>query len=260
MNNKSTFERTRIVQDYAAATGLQPLEQAILDLLAAWLPGKSMLDIGVGAGRTTEHFAGRVQEYVGVDYAAPMINACKSRLTGKFAHATFEVCDASDMRRFEDSRFDFVLFSFNGIDYVDHQVRQDIFAEIRRVGRQDGFFCFSSHNIQSMDRLNRFSDCLSLNPLSSARQIRSWLLWKQRYRKTIDAEQLKTARYAVINDGAHDCGSDTYYVRPLAQIEDLSPWFSDVRVFALQDATELHGEQQLTASKDPWLYYLCRNS
>ena len=39
-----------------------------------------MLDIGVGTGRTTMHFAGLVKEYVGVDYSSALIQACPEKI------------------------------------------------------------------------------------------------------------------------------------------------------------------------------------
>ena len=73
-----------------------------------------MLDIGVGGGRTTLHFAPLVKEYVGIDYSQNMIKACQER----FAQVSFQTADARSMGIFKDSTFDFILFSYNGIDYI----------------------------------------------------------------------------------------------------------------------------------------------
>ena len=113
-------------------------ELSILEELRTELPNFRMLDIGVGAGRTTKHFAGLVKEYVGVDYSITMIKACRE----KFPQYRLEVADARNLSLFDDAYFDFVLFSFNGIDAVEHQDRLAILREIRRVLRKGGYFCF----------------------------------------------------------------------------------------------------------------------
>jgi ubiquinone/menaquinone biosynthesis C-methylase UbiE len=38
-----------------------------------------MLDIGVGRGRTTMHFAQAAEEYWAIDYSEEMIAACRER-------------------------------------------------------------------------------------------------------------------------------------------------------------------------------------
>ncbi len=47
----------------------------------------------------------------------------------------------------KDNSFDFVLFSFNGMDSFSHKDRIAALGEIRRVLRNDGIFYFLSHNL-----------------------------------------------------------------------------------------------------------------
>ena len=115
--NLKTYTSADIVGYYSQLKALQPAEEAILTLLKPGLGSMKMLDIGVGGGRTTRHFAAVTAEYVGIDYSAGMIDACKERCSGD-ANTTFHVGDARDLSRFEDDCFDFILFSFNGIDYI----------------------------------------------------------------------------------------------------------------------------------------------
>src|SRR5439155_4896171 len=63
--------------------------------------------------------------------------------------------DARDLGVFEKSSFDFILFSFNGLDYANHQDRKTILASIRRALRASGLFVFSAHNLAALreDRL-----------------------------------------------------------------------------------------------------------
>jgi len=55
-----------------------------------------------------------VGEYIGVDYSAEMIAACCQ----KFPDLVWQVADARNLEQFADNYFDFILFSFNGIDYI----------------------------------------------------------------------------------------------------------------------------------------------
>ena len=189
MTNKHTFEHAGIVTEYAAAKGLQLPERTIFDALSDRLRTMRMLDIGVGGGRTTEHFAGLVKQYIGIDYSEPMIEVCRTRFSDQFPDARFEVGDATDMRSFDNASFDFILFSFNGIDYVTHEERLEAFRAVHRVGCAGAVFCFSTHNIQSIDRLNRFSDILRKNPIWTAKQIPRWLDWKRRYQKSLNLDE-----------------------------------------------------------------------
>jgi ubiquinone/menaquinone biosynthesis C-methylase UbiE len=181
-----------------------------------------MLDIGVGGGRTTGHFAPLVKSYIGIDYAEEMIAACKLRYLD-FARVSFAVCDARAMRIFADHAFDFILFSFNGIDYIPHRDRVRVFAEIRRVGRPGALFYFSTHNLQALE----------------------------------DSAVHNRIAYALINDGVHHGRLETCYVRPPDQLKQLQALFEDVRVYSLSTGQVIHNQSDLEANDEAWLYYSC---
>ncbi len=127
---------------------LFPPEKTILDELVGNGLGKmSMLDLGVGAGRTTAHFQPFVRRYVGLDYSPPMLEACARRFPDGIPNGRFVLGDARDLQVFPSGSFDFVLFSYNGLDSVDAADREAALREIRRVLKDDGWFCFSTHNI-----------------------------------------------------------------------------------------------------------------
>jgi SAM-dependent methyltransferase len=56
------------------------------------------------------------------------------------------LADARDLSEFADGQFGFVLFSFSGIDAVDHDDRAQVLAELHRVLRPCGWLLFSTHN------------------------------------------------------------------------------------------------------------------
>ena len=152
-DNQDLYEKDKVVKRYLSHRHLQPPEQTILNLLEQSHRDMRILDIGVGAGRTTHYFAPLAKEYVGVDYSKKMIDACIEKFQDTNGHMSFHVCDARAMDMFENHSFDFVLFSFNGIDMLSHEDRFQAFREMKRVCKPEGLFCFSSHNLQSVEEL-----------------------------------------------------------------------------------------------------------
>ncbi len=142
ISNLRTWKKQDIIYEYAASTELQPPEKAILDILRDHLPQMKMLDIGVGGGRTTVHFAQAAEEYWGIDYSEEMIRACRKRFRDASSKVKFAVCDARAMNICPDSFFSLILFSYNGIDYISHEDRFRVFKEVQRVGSAGGLFCF----------------------------------------------------------------------------------------------------------------------
>lgn len=111
-----------------------------------------MLDIGVGGGRTTVHFAPLVRQYVGVDYAANMVEACEERFPDREDHISFGEADARYMNQFPAGTFNFIILSYNGIDNIAHDDRLLALKEINRVGKSGGVFAFSTHNLRACTR------------------------------------------------------------------------------------------------------------
>jgi ubiquinone/menaquinone biosynthesis C-methylase UbiE len=227
MTNAETWRATDVVGEYAAAAELQPPEKRLLETLADDLPAMRMLDLGVGGGRTAVHFAPRVREYIGLDYSAPMIEACRKRLAAEAAatRVSFIHGDARSMTEFPDGQFHFVLFSFNGIDYVSHRDRLRIFSEVRRVGQKGSLFFFSTHNLQYLESSGR-------RPFAVSR--------------------------AVLNDGVHHGRLQTYYIRPSAQVIQLRAGFTDIVLYSVATGEPFPPGTDLDTIVEPWIYYLCR--
>ncbi|MGH9730009.1 MAG: class I SAM-dependent methyltransferase [Candidatus Acidiferrales bacterium] len=256
IRNEDVYGLAEVAAGYARQSDLQPPEETILRLMLPNLPKARMLDLGVGGGRTTLHFAKWAREYVGTDYSESMIRECRQRFSTYPDHISFAVCDARSMEMFASGSFDFILFSFNGIDYVAHADRLKILKEVRRVGKPGGWFCFSTHNLNSFVQLFELSRMVSLNPrlaVRTAKRLRSRLLnWRVR------AATVKHSPHMVINDGAHDRQLRTYYVRPEEQLAQLTDEFTEVKVFSLVTGAEIGNQIQLRDVEDSWLYYLCR--
>jgi ubiquinone/menaquinone biosynthesis C-methylase UbiE len=253
MSNKNTYESQDVVKSYSAQEDLQKPEETILNSLKNRLGNMRMLDIGVGGGRTTLHFAGLVKEYIGIDYSENMIKSCKMRFKNHPENMSFEVCDAKAVEIFKDDYFDFILFSFNGIDYISHEDRLKSLQEIKRVGKKGGFFCFSTHNLRSIDNL--FAVRLSVNPAKMLYSIIQHLLLRFMNR---GFKKLKDEQYAIIRDGAYRFRLATYYVKPEIagkQLSDLG--YKNIQVYSLASGQEISDKSKLETATDPWLYYLC---
>ncbi len=251
-SSKDTYEMASVVYWYRYRDKLQKPEETILRILQRDLHDWRMLDVGVGGGRTTVHFADLVREYVGVDYAEAMIRVCNERFP-KRSHVTFRVADAAHLESYEDESFDFVLFSANGIDAVDHETRLRILNEIRRVLKPGGVFAFSSHNLQAIPRLYKvhFAHSVKDTIYEIIRPIVLLLLYGF-------PKKFANKNWVVINDGTHRFQLLNYYIAPEFQLEQLGDaQFKDVRMFSLDTGGEITAKDFRTL-RDNWIYYLCR--
>jgi len=143
--NLAIYSSPEVAGLYAGMTDLAPCEQLLFD---AYLhPGMTILDLGVGGGRTTPYLSSIASRYVGIDYSGEMIRVCRRR----FPHLQFEVLDASDLSLFADASFDAAVFSYNGLDNLaPNEKRQQCLRECHRVLRKGGVLIFSSHNPRSL--------------------------------------------------------------------------------------------------------------
>jgi SAM-dependent methyltransferase len=147
--NRAWYERPSQVRTFTAVKHLEAPEAWLLEHVEASLPELDVLDLGVGAGRTTYHFGPSARAYVGVDYSAPLVAVARGRFADQ-AHISFLAADARRLAGLGDATFDLVLFSVNGIDCVDNQGRAAALSEVARVLRPGGLFFFSSHNLEAV--------------------------------------------------------------------------------------------------------------
>jgi SAM-dependent methyltransferase len=141
--NRPTWARRDTVREYERLQGFTDVgEQAALDFVADRVRGRPILDIGIGAGRTTQLLLQLSKDYVGVDYTQEMVEASRKRCPG----VRVERMDARDLAAFADGQFAFAMFSFNGIDSVSPGDRMKVLREAHRVLQPGGLFLFSAHN------------------------------------------------------------------------------------------------------------------
>ena len=256
-DNLALYRSPDVVRHWSTNRDLQPAEAKILERIGHWLAGRTMLDVGVGNGRTTWHFAPLVASYVGVDYSAPMVSDCVRRVGGEFANASYRPADVRDLRMFEDHSFDFVLFSFNGLDCVDHVGRMTALKEVRRVCRPDGMFVFSSHNLSALGNLFRLRPDERATAMRRVRGIANQLLLRMLNQPL---RRLQDAPYALVRETYFGYRSEVYYVRPAEQLAQLTHTGFDV----LDAYGALSGEKidlsAIDRAHDSWIYYLAQPS
>jgi len=101
----------------------------------------SVLDIGIGSGRTSFYLANR-PDYLGIDLSEEMIRSAKAL----FPDYQFRSADARDMNFIQDSSFDIAVFSFNGLDCLPStDERLKVLNEIKRVLKPNGLLICSCH-------------------------------------------------------------------------------------------------------------------
>lgn len=251
--NQNIWNSAEVVQSYTADEALQKPEQTILQLLKEQLSAARMLDLGVGAGRTTRHFAPLVREYLGADYAEKMVEICSRKFPDAGGHARFEVLDATAMHGLPDQYFDVILFSFNGIDYVAPEDRDKVFREVRRVGKTGGVFVFSSHNLEyvrqmyALKRRKRFKDFLYQFYRTAMLCYYNGLPGKFDRRE-----------YAALRDGDAHFSLTVCYVKPAFQVKQLqNSGFQKIKAYSLKTGAEVDWSKPGGLKNDAWVYYLC---
>lgn len=270
LDHKILYNSDKISANYAERDYLEEAEEAILEELEADLKNMDMLDMGVGGGRTTRYFAPLAGSYIGADYARAMIKICNDKYKGK--HLFLE-SDARSMDELSDNSFDFVLFSFNGIDSFTHEDRIIALKEIRRVLKNNGYFCFSSHNLnwENLSDIFRFKSskiklsknaglkgCIELPKERikfSHRTIRLSYLNRSFIMKNFIEEFKENGRGSLYDNSLHGKAS-IYYITRAEQIRQLeSSGFINIQTYSREGIkTDIRGQ----LNKGGWIYYFCQ--
>lgn len=208
--NKSQYKRVtkyynsknihdRYIQD--ANKGLTDKEQQAIDQYFTVEEGK-ILDLGCGTGRTTAVLDKMGFHVIGADLSESYLEeACEVT-----SDVDFCVSDATSLP-FNDETFDYVLFSYNGIDDIMPEGKRYMaLLEIQRVLKPEGIFLFSTHNFWSLFSFNLFK------PQQIMQTLIFWLL-------NIHPRWLLT-RYKM-DIAVQDGPRANYYIRPTAQRQQL---------------------------------------
>ena len=222
-------------------------EAAILKEITPCIRDKKLLDIGIGGGRTTQFLLEISRDYTGIDYTPRYVELAQT----KYPAAKILGCDARDLRVFDERTFDFVLISFNGIDYMSHDDRMRTLKEIHRVLQPEGLFMFSSHHrdYKYFDKLPWQERRLDLDHLRSC--LHTLIHLRQHYR--MKKHEVRTGHYAIVNDTAHEFSLLTYYISIAEQMKQLgAAGFVEVAAY------DIEGNRTRHDSNSAWIYYLAR--
>ena len=212
--NLRTMRSAAVVEHYSCTDELMPHERAALDHVANEMRGGSVLDLGVGAGRTVKALLEVSPDYLGIDYSQEMISACEARFPGiRFEHA-----DARRLPHIRDASVSLAVFSCNGISMVDHEDRLAILREVHRVLKSGGVFLFTTYNRNSPEAVAgfRFPELqFSKNPARTLVRLARWIkdtsiraVSRHRFVKL----EVHAGHYAVLNDVCHNYGVMLYYI------------------------------------------------
>jgi SAM-dependent methyltransferase len=247
--NRRAYSTRGSVAWYRRFEGILPAERVILDSLRGEMRGKRLLDIGAGGGRTTPHLLEISSDYTAIDYVAPLVEVLRKKYGLRNAHE----CDARDMHIFPDGSFELAFFSFNGIDYVPHEGRLRILAEVCRVLRPGGIFVFSTHNLNDpLAGKHPWQVSQQELSISHLRMCLKSLVGLPRHWRMKRCE-IRKVDYAILNDCACGYRLLAYYVRPSAQITQLlTAGFNLIAIY------DIYGINATEDSTSPWLYYVAR--
>jgi SAM-dependent methyltransferase len=209
-----------------------------------------MLDVGVGAGRTTTYFAPLVAEYLGFEYSGRMVKAALAR------HPTRRIVqgDVRDLAWLPPGSQDFLLFSNCGLDGLNPEDRLKAFRALRRVAAPGALFAFATHNRSFLPVPKPWS----LSWLTGATSMRNLVLRVALYPIAIAnylrlrAPDEEAEGCIVVNDAAEGLfNMRVAYVSATSQAEQLAR--SGWRVVEFLDMTGApRSAAEIEASADVW--------
>jgi len=259
-SHRDFYDDATVMKQYVRKPLLLKPEYTVWHEMRSALRTMRVLDIAVGAGRTTPYFGTMVRDYLAYDYAEKMVEECQ-RLVGDLVSPARITCDdARAMATVPDASQDFVFISYNGIDTVGGESeRLKVLREVRRVAAPGAYFFFSSHNLRSLTPYGSGDSTLRGNssPLGNRfKRVRRYLLMRA---ANPGMRTLRRQPNAMIYDVGGEYQYPHYYIAPSAQIRQLTDHqFSHVRVFSGNTGLEVHDVRELDRLTDSWLYYLCR--
>jgi SAM-dependent methyltransferase len=235
---------------------LQPPEVVFLRRLRGRWGELDMLDLGVGAGRTSHVFASITRSYLGVDISPVLIERARSVVDEEPGIVEFAVADARDLEALGQT-FDVILFSNAGIDTLSAEDRARVLEQVRAVLRPGGRFAFSCKSLHALPLRSPLESLRgrpahvrafrTLLALPEARRVR-------RFNRSVDPRALLAAGEAMLDDGTHSGDIVMHWVRAdrqVAQLESLG-----FEVLEVIDWSQ-RSVDPAAPGRDMALFYLC---
>ncbi len=246
--NRKAYSSNDVVKYYGAFDTLFTPEKILLESLEDEIRDSTILDLGVGGGRTTEALLKISKDYTGLDYSAGSVKITAAR----HPEARIALGDARDLREFADGTFDFVLFSFNGLDALSNNDRLRALREINRVLKTGGTFMFSSHN-RAYRYFRKLPWKRNIEYNTKFFKFLLYSLYHLPKHFRMKKHEILTDTYAIVNDSDHRYSLLLYYIDIEQQIKQLNQTgFSQV------DAYDIDGDRVTSDDRSPWVYYLAR--
>jgi SAM-dependent methyltransferase len=255
--NREVWASGRVQRIFSHRRGwTDPGESLVMERIADAARGRSILDIGVGGGRTIAYLRSLSEDYVAIDYLDELVHLTRSR----FPEARVELGDARELSQFADASIDVAVFSFNGIDGLAPEDRPRVFGAVARVLRPGGLFAYSTHNLE-----HRHAGRPPWHPAridrDSARGIaRSLLLLPRsalRY-KRLGHRTVRGEGWATLVDPAYDFSVVWHYVTLEQAIRELqsSGLTADIEAYTTAGARVDPGDD---TTESPWLHFIARS-
>jgi len=143
--NRAHYDTPAVADCYLERDWLFRAEETVLAHLRQEIAGRRLLDVGVGAGRTTPHLRALAGSYTGIDFSRQMLARCRA----KFPDADLRLADARRLELFADASYDAACMSYHAIDDVSEGDRWLVLAELRRVLRPGGVLFFSAEDLDA---------------------------------------------------------------------------------------------------------------
>jgi SAM-dependent methyltransferase len=248
--NLRTYNARDVVRWYGRHTDITPAEKRAFERYGLLISEAHVLDIGIGSGRTTSYLIDKSRKYTGIDYSEEFVQFCRK----KFPGADISQQDARNLSVMNDNTFDFVIFSFNGLDYADLEGRNAILGEVHRVLSPGGVFFFSTHNKnhRTFNRapwLNREDGLVT--------RAKTFIGLAPFYFRRIRNRRMEVMNndYAIINDHAHQYRLMTFYTTPaFLRGQLLSHQFVSVVFY------DRVGDAQKDEELEEWIVVTCRKA
>lgn len=240
-HNREQFDAPTSVQHYEQLQGLTPCEAELFP--AHISAGARIVDLGVGAGRTTPWLSERGASYLGIDVAPAMVDAARRLHPG----ADLRVGDAADLADLPDRSADVVVFSFNGIDYLDDTMRLRALGEIHRILVPRGTYVFSTHNPRGVIAHLPATDRPAPQRVAAAAAMTA-----ARLRRLALSAAFRTGQGWVLDPVQG--GLQTHMATP-ARVE------AELRANGFEVIERANGDRPARAwsLRTPWWYYACRS-
>ena len=247
--NRRLWHRRQVTHKYAGARSLYTPEAVIFIKHRDAFWQKRVLDVGCGTGRTTWVLKHCAAEYRGIDYSEGMVALCREL----HPSANVSCGDARQLAAVPSGHFDFLLCSFNGLDYMDHADRLRALGEFRRVLKPAGLLVFSSHNARYRDARRPPRLVLGRNPLHFPGRVWEFLHERAAHRRH-RGRQVFGTEYSIINDSAHGYSLLSYYIDRGQQEAQLA-----AHGFRVREAYDPDGNLLAPGAADEhaaWIYYV----